>query len=791
MKFKKYYCTIDENSILEKSKKFNIEYKVMEIIMSRGYVSDSEISNFLCHKNNKYHDPFTLNGMAEAIKRIKEAIANKERITIFGDYDVDGISATAVMIKTFGYFNIEVSHFLPNRFIDGYGVTKETIDKVVKNFNPSLIITVDCGISCHDEVEYAKSLGVDVIVTDHHEIPAILPDCIVINPKLNNQKYPFNDLCGTGVAFKVAQALLGIDNAQFLLPIVGIATIADIVSLTDENRLIVKDSFSLMEKYLPIGLKRMFDKNKVNFKKLQASDIAFKIAPKLNASGRMGDAEDSLLLYLQTNSKFIDSQIDKINNHNLKRQELCNDVYEDCKEMLRNKNISEIRNICLYSPNWDQGILGIVCARLMEEYNCPVFLFSKLGNELKGSGRSIKDINIHTMLSSLQDILTTFGGHSVAAGLTLDISKFNEFVRRINEYVYTNINDSIFCPIKYYDCELSTYDLTDKFYNDLQLIEPCGAGNPKPQFLIQTEKINLTPLKNFQQHANINIGDNLNLIYFNYINNSSKLRLSNNHKFIFEITEKTKTQIKGSVKQYVSDFSINKNYFNLLESFKFNQVYGISDNIKYSTYPKDKLIDFIALTQTSVFGTAFVCYNPQLYSEFKSNYDMSSVYNFNLINDLEKNAFNAIFIAPDNYNWAKNYSNIIFIDEIIDESFISQINQISNAKIFIPNTYKSTNIFNSLNLNRSYFITVFNELKKHTNKHFISVLGLFNLVKKNIKITFNNFYLIFLVFKELNIINYNTDNLFNYITLDNNKKTRLESSKLYSFCKLINKVKGD
>ena len=405
MIFKKFF---NQNSALvrEYAEKFNVLPSTMYLILSRGLTSEEEIKDYL--SVGELLNPFLIKGMKELCERVKLAKELGDRVLIFGDYDVDGISATAIMLKTLKRLGIDASFYLPNRYEDGYGLSCEVLDKIEKKFCPDLIITVDCGISCHDEVEYCKKKGIDIIITDHHEIPEILPDTLVLNAKMKGQDYPFSELCGTGMAYKVSEALLGQKKAEEFLPIASIATIADIVSLTGENRNIVKRGFLCFDK-LPIGLKQLFKENKVSLQNPSASDIAFKIAPKINSAGRMGKAEDSLKLYMSEDMVEIRAYLQKINKHNQRRQELSSIIMEDAEKAIKKMDLSKTRVITLASKKWDQGILGIACARLVEEYNRPVFLFSQVGDVLHGSGRSIDDINIHKLLSSMSDILETFG----------------------------------------------------------------------------------------------------------------------------------------------------------------------------------------------------------------------------------------------------------------------------------------------------------------------------------------------------------------------------------------------
>lgn len=795
MKFIKYEnLDKDSNFIIEMSKKFNISPKIVEIIVNRGYDTEEKIYKYINIDKNDFLNPFDLKNMDLLVERINRAINCKERVLIFGDYDVDGISATFVMLKLLDNYGVKADFYLPNRFVDGYGLTNQVLDKIKSKYNPELIITVDCGISCYEEVEYAKQLGIDIVITDHHNIPDIIPNTIVVNPKLDNQNYSFNDLCGTGVAFKVAQAMLNKEEYEKLLPVVAIATIADIVSLTEENRLIVYKGLKLCSKYLPVGLKQLFLDNKIQISKPSSIDIAFKIAPKLNSSGRMGDAVDSLKLYLESDIHKSKKLIEVINNHNTKRQSICNDVYNDCKQMLQKYNISNLRAIILYSQNWDQGILGIVCSKLLEEYRRPVFLFSKINDELKGSGRSINEINIHNMLSSMQDILTTFGGHSVAAGLSLNIKNFEEFSKKINSYIFQNINDEIFSSIKYYDNEITVDDINDDLIKDIQLLEPCGANNQRPLFKIDSSSIELFPLKKCPQHCNILISKKISAIYFNYTNQSVMLKMCKNHTFLVEFQDLKNGVAKGNIKNYCCDFVLKDKVNSYIDMLKLSHLSYVSDKTQceYISYPTSQLASIVANCNNSAFGTCFVCYNIETYRNFINNYDLSKVHDFQFCSSKNSSGFNTIFLFPEDLSFTKNYKNVVFLDSIIDSSIVNFINQTTTANIYIPIVDNfDKDLYDKLSLSRSDFAKTFAVLAKLENWLFSDIFDLYSTIfnKIKFKIPFNAFYFEFLVFRELNIVNFELIEGLYKLTLQKKNKRNLSESRAFNFVALMSKIK--
>ena len=290
------------------AKEYNLSPIICQLLQMRGIEDKTQLDQFLNPNESSFYDPFLLKNMDKLVDRINVAMQKKEKVLIFGDYDVDGVSATAILVKYFASKNFYVDYFLPNRYVDGYGLTFSTIDMIKQKYSPNLIITVDCGISCFEEVEYAKKLGIEIAVTDHHDIPEQTPSGIVIDPKLDGQDYPFKYLCGTGVAFKVVQALSGFENAKKYLGICAIATIADIVPLQDENRAIVKLGMKDFEKNLPVGLKMLFTQTKLSLS-ASATDIAFRLAPKINATGRMGDASVALKLYIKNDKILLKNTI--------------------------------------------------------------------------------------------------------------------------------------------------------------------------------------------------------------------------------------------------------------------------------------------------------------------------------------------------------------------------------------------------------------------------------------------------------------------------------------------------
>jgi len=781
MIFRKFF---NKNAELSSTfaEKFNLSKTTIELILSRGFSTEEEIEEFL--HPGKLLDPFLISGMKELVDRIKIAKDLKDKVLVFGDYDVDGVSATAIMLKTLKKCGIEADYYLPNRYEDGYGLTCEVIDKIADKYEPNLIITVDCGISCFKEVEYAKEKGIEIIVTDHHEIPEVLPDTIVLNAKIKGQAFPFTELCGTGLAYKIAEALLSPQKAEEFLPIAAIATIADIVPLLDENRRIVTKGLSLCDKYLPLGLKMLFKEHKIPITKPNSNDIAFKISPRLNASGRMGDASDSLKLYIETDPLKIKKYIEKIKQHNTKRQELCNKIYDDAEKALEKSCLKNNRVIVLASKKWDQGVLGIVCSRLVEKYNRPVFLFSQVGDEMHGSGRSINDINIHELLSSMQDILDTFGGHTMAAGLTIKRENYEEFAKRVNAFVFEHVNEEVFMPIKYYDAEIKVEEIDDNFFKEIDLLEPFGCQNPRPKFKISTQEVKIETMKRFPEHAVINIGK-LELTYFNFGKNYAGIKFSRYKNFIFEYQGK---EWKGIVSDFDAGSYITADANQYLSPIEDEQLLFDKDKeVNYTLYNQNQLLEFVSGTQSSVFGTAFITFSGYEYVNFCKNYDAKGIYHIG-INDDNVLGYNSILISPKGITWAKNFSKIVFLSPVISEGYLCEIQKVTDAQLFLPFGQNiNAKRFSSLNLSREYFGKIFSMILSKQNATFYDVFDMYDKVIQDKKIKFENFYCALLVFNELGFIQIIKNN---NITIKINKKEKrdLSTSKIYGKLNLLSKV---
>lgn len=470
---------------------FNISKIVASIIANKGLKDNNEIEVFLHPRRGDFHDPFLMPDMDKAVARIIQAIDNKEKVAIYGDYDVDGITSSTVLHRFLEERGLHTDIYIPNRLNEGYGLNKKEIEAIAETKH-TLIITVDCGITGYDEIEYAKTFGIDTVVTDHHEPPEKLPDAIaVVDCKRKDNKYPFNGLAGVGVAFKLTQALaikLNLPEESYLkyLDIVCVGTISDIVPLVDENRTISKLGLRLVKQTRNIGLKVLLES--IGYKKIDSNTISFGIAPRINACGRMGHEKEALKLFLTNNIEEAKQITQKLNEYNLQRQEIEKRIFDEAQELMQNPEEQKLPCIVLRKENWHHGVIGIVSSKITDMYFKPSILMCIEDKEAKGSGRSIPGFDIHEALENCKENIKQFGGHSMAIGITIDNDKFADFKKQIEEYAESKQISEI-VPVLNIDEKVQLKNINLSDIKDLELLEPFGEANKSPIFQINNLKI--------------------------------------------------------------------------------------------------------------------------------------------------------------------------------------------------------------------------------------------------------------------------------------------------------------
>ena len=496
------------------AEEFEVSELFAELLVRRGFESSEAVRAFLSPSQNDMMDPLLLSGMKDAVSRIRTALENKERIVVYGDYDCDGIMATSLLYGYLQSVGADVYYHVPNRFEGGYGLNTETLENIAETLFPDLIITVDCGISSAEEAEYlSEVLAIDLIVTDHHTLPDILPNAIVIDPKLDPST-PCADLCGAGVALKLVEALAGRETALQYVDLAAIATIADIVPLRKENRIIASLGLKKINEHrMGKGL-RMLIESCDREDHVSSEDIGFRIAPRINAVGRIADPNEIVRLFVSEEYLEIQGLIDKVGNANELRKSIQTQIYNEALDMLKEIDLSVHRIIVLYKESWNIGVIGLVAARLTREFNRPTILF---GGEdvLKGSARSPEGIDIHRTIKAAESVLLTFGGHAGAAGLSLKRECLIEARNLMNDYLENTYPESLFIKRPAYDLTVSASDVTLRFAAELSRLEPTGEGNRKPLFRLNSDECSLVPMSN-AQHAKGRLNDSTEVVAFGY-----------------------------------------------------------------------------------------------------------------------------------------------------------------------------------------------------------------------------------------------------------------------------------
>lgn len=474
-----------DESFIKKAKKLGLEASVANLVYQRGIQTEEALRDFLEPSLDQLHDPYELHDMDKAVTRIRQAIENYEQILIYGDYDADGMTSASIVKEALEQLGAECQVYLPNRFTDGYGPNASVYKYFIENQGISLIVTVDNGVAGHEAIELAQSMGVDVIVTDHHSMPEVLPDAYaIIHPEHPEADYPFKHLAGCGVAFKLATALLEEVQVE-LLDLVAIGTIADMVSLTDENRILVKYGLSVLKNTQRIGLQELFKIAGIQENEVDEETVGFQIAPRLNALGRLDDPNPAIELLTGFDEEEARDIALMINQKNEERKEIVQKIYDEAKTIVNPDNPVQV----LAGEGWNPGVLGIVAGRLLEELHQPVIVLNIENGLAKGSARSIEAVDIFEALDPHRDLFVAFGGHAGAAGMTLEVSKLEALSQVLVAYIEDNKLDLSTKNELFLDEELSLPDLTLETLKNFEKLAPFGMENKKPVFYLKDFKV--------------------------------------------------------------------------------------------------------------------------------------------------------------------------------------------------------------------------------------------------------------------------------------------------------------
>jgi len=459
---------------------------VVQILKNRGWDTKEKIEQYFAPTLSDLHNPFLMTQMERAVDRIIKALHSRERVLIHGDYDTDGITAVALLLTNLKRMGIDATYYIPNRLEEGYGLSSAGVEQAVES-GCTLIIAVDCGITAVEEVLYAKKHNIDVIICDHHKAGDEIPEAAaVLDPKIPTEQYPFRELAGIGVAFKLIEALYektGLEKEQLYqdLDLVALGTVVDIVPLVDENRVLVKYGINRIKKSKKPGFRALLKESKLN-NRISSYHLGFIIGPRINACGRLRDAKEALELFLTDDYDRAVQLAERLSADNRERQAIEEQIYREAFDLVSSSGEDKKRVIVLGKEEWHEGIVGIVASRISEYFHRPTILLSLKEKTAKGSARSIPDFDITEALKYCSRLLLKFGGHSQAAGLEIRKEDFIKFSESINKYA-ASFDAAVFERKRFYDVELDLSDITDELIHFLKYFEPTGMANPQPVFL--------------------------------------------------------------------------------------------------------------------------------------------------------------------------------------------------------------------------------------------------------------------------------------------------------------------
>ena len=702
-----------------------------EILYRRGYTTAELVKEFLTPGKARFHDPFLLKGMAEAVERIREAKESGETVLVFGDYDADGVSAASILHKALTEYGVEVYAVVPERE-NGYGLNADIVAQYAEEIYMGLVITVDCGISDREKVEFIKNeLGADVIVTDHHEVPETIPDCIVINPKIAGQAYPFDGLCGAGVAYKLATALLG-KRAEKLLDIAALATVADSMSLTGENRSIVYEGLKLVK----AGRRPAFNAllSAAASKEINAQTLAYALAPRINAAGRMGDAASALRLFLtEDESEIFDLSV-RLNAYNIERQAECDKLYKLAKAKI-NEEGAYGNVIMLKGEGWRTGFVGIVAARLAEEYSRPVIMFAGADGFYKGSARSVASVNIFEAISACKDFLLEYGGHSQAAGVAVSAENFDAFYKAMDEYLGKAYGAEEFVP-KIYADGFCDSPLSMRFAEELELLEPCGVGNRRPLFVAAAREIAAAPLKTGSPHASFMHGA-CEMLYFGGAKDIDSLSLPLEKTVLFEpnvsVFNKVK-RLKGIVREVLPAYAYDAKLDDVIFEKQLSSLRA--EEPPFETVDTAGALALAEEALKSRYGTAFIFSDP----ENADRFELLKGVPRSLVRPWESNLLNAVVNGGGEP--LDGFNAVIYMDR--PPRAVA-----AGRKTYVNAELSGRRYFGKLDASRAAFKDVFVQLRALSGRKFQKSIDFYR--QNNVQYNLREFLFGLEVFTELGI----------------------------------------
>ena len=760
-----------------------LEKKIQKYLLDKKEKNPSfDIDKFLNPSINDLYDPFLLDGMKECKERLEKAISNKERILIYGDYDCDGISAATILYLFFKSRGVEADVYIPSRFDDGYGLSFETIDEIENNYHPNLIVTVDLGITAVKETAEVKKRGMDIIITDHHEVGDGVPNTIVVDPKIPGQKYPFNGLCGAGVALKVVQALAGKHEAFKYFDIACLATIGDIVPLTEENRAIAKLGLEIINKgEARESIKYML--KVLELSRVSSTDISFKIVPRINASGRMDKSIKVFEFFIAESEEVLRQKYIEIEADNIERLREIQLGNEEIDKAMKDIDASTSK-IMIIKGKFHQGVLGILASRVCHDFNRPAICFtlSDDGKSYYGSGRSTDGIDLHSVVLRLSNLTTRSGGHKMAIGLEVPVENFDEFKNKINEIFNSEIDEKKFLLPFDYSMEIDEDDINKKFIDDLSYLEPFGCGNELPSTMIRLSALDVKqmPGKSFR-HFKFMTPKNKTIVAFGASKYVSLMKNSAEKEIVLSLennefkNRKYPQGIFKSVKMNSFDFEETRQENMISSLMSLSNFEGKTKGIEFN---KKDYFSVIKKNTKSLFGSVVVIDNSFDYAFVekikKLGYTMSPA--------ALPNKQNVILVRPEglyNPNSIQGYNQVFFMRRCFE---FEHENMSKFYKVFEPNfvTKPSTRLNNSRNVFASCFVAIRDNLSVQSNNAFEWAETMSKLTRNLSKA---QLVLSLVVFNELKIFTFIEDNESGFVVKPGenfDSKKELSESKIYN-----------
>ena len=681
------------------SSALGIDAYLAEMLLNRGVTNAEKAKKFLYPSKENFEDPFTLSGMKQAAERIRQAVENGETIVVYGDYDCDGITATATLYGYLSSIGANVYYYIPNRFETGYGLTTETLETIAENYFPDLIVTVDCGISSKEEAEYCEEvLAVDLIVTDHHTLPQELPNVIVVNPKLDPGS-PCYDLCGAGVAFKLVQALGGLDAAWKYVELAAVATVADVVPVTGENRLIVSLGLNKINSREPInkGLRILIQSIALR-SAVDTHAVGFQIAPRINSLGRLGDASETVRLFVSDEFVEIQGLVEKMNHANEVRKSLVEKTYTEARHMLNEYDLATHKIIMLYNQEWSSGIVGLVAGRMRSEFNRPVILLTG-EDELVGSGRAGEGVDMHATIKSAEKFLVKFGGHKGAAGLTVLRENMIDARNAMDDFLDKTYPDSAFSRSNAYEFEIKPEEVTLQLAKDVALLEPFGEGNPKPLFKFSSDNITFMPLSNGESvKGRLNANAEIVGFYKGFLLDAAEIGLP--MEFLCECSQ---NEFKNVVKAQM----LIRDTFVVGEPANADSLALFNRYLRSNLYPEEKC-DFTVITKQEVkdafyddkYCTALLSFSTQSVNEVQETPEVKALCSRIEYAKTFEAPRNETLLAPDAD--LLGYRKIVLLDTPLTTGYVSRLSKTTGAEIVVvKNNYPYRDLFRAADLSES------------------------------------------------------------------------------------------